>query len=154
MSNPATLQLHLNSDPHYLCVVRLAVSKMIERLGFSEECCTHITLAVDEALTNVIRHGYDGRTDCPIWVQIGPTEDRAGLHVVIEDRAKQVTPDKICGRELDDIRPGGLGVHFIHQAMDQVTYTPRPDGGMRLEMIRFLQPGDDQAADKRCTGST
>ena len=50
------------------------------------------------------------------------------------DRAKCVDLDTIQSRELDDIRPGGLGEHIISQIMDKAEYSPRPEGGMRLVM--------------------
>ncbi len=152
MDEANIMQLQLNSDPHYLCVVRLAVARLVEKLGFDEEDCTRITLAVDEAMTNIIRHGYEGATDRPIWVHIGRMDDPPGMRIVIEDRARQVEPDTICGRNLEDVRPGGLGVHIIKSAMDEVQYTPRPDGGMRLEMIRYCHPGEQQTAPSKKTG--
>jgi anti-sigma regulatory factor (Ser/Thr protein kinase) len=47
-----------------------------------------------------------------------------------------VDPATIRSRDLDDIRPGGLGVHIIHEVMDEVRYERRDSRGMRLTMVK------------------
>lgn len=137
------IELRILSQPCYLCVARAAVSALLERLGYDEADTGKVILAIDEALANVIRHGYDNRPDGPIWLRFNPTVsngDRAGFIMVIEDEAKQVDPAAIKSRDLEDIRPGGLGVHIIHQVMDEVEYAPRREGGMRLTMTKHPSP--------------
>jgi len=139
MTNPH-VRVELISDPTYLCGARELVAAIARRLGFTEEDCGQLALAVDEALCNVMRHGYDRRTDGRIWLSLlpmnGPDASAPDLKVVIEDEAKQVEPENIVGRDLDDIRPGGLGVHIIQKVMDNVRYEKRDSRGMRLTMIK------------------
>lgn len=134
------LCLELVSDPIYLCGVRELVIHTAKRLGFSDKDAGQIALAVDEALVNVIRHGYDRCCDGRIWLSISPRRGPGGevesLSIVIEDEARQVEPCNIKGRSLDEIRPGGLGVHIIRQVMDDVCYAKREGSGMRLSMIK------------------
>lgn len=135
----ADVQLRLVSDPNYLSGTRELVAGIAKRLGFGEEACGHIALAVDEALCNIIRHGYDKRRDGPIWLSLWPSADgngAAGITVVIEDEAKQIDPGQIKGRNLDEIRPGGLGVHIIKEVMDEVRYEKRGAVGMRLTLVK------------------
>ncbi len=63
-----------------------------------------------------------------------------GIEIVIEDDAMQVDPDTIRSRDLDDIRPGGLGVHIIREIMDEVSYARRDRRGMRLTLVKHLHP--------------
>ena len=44
----------------------------------------------------------------------------------------------IKSRDLDDIRPGGLGVNIIRQVMDEVSYERRERIGMRLTLIKRI----------------
>ena len=62
----------------------------------------------------------------------------------IEDEAKQIDPDSICGRDLDDVKPGGLGVHIIKEVMDVAEYQQRDPVGMRLTMVKQLQNTEAQ----------
>ncbi|MCW5758010.1 MAG: ATP-binding protein [Phycisphaeraceae bacterium] len=132
--------LRLVSDVRYLAGARELVSGVARRMGFSQDSSSHLALAVDEALCNVIRHGYHQEQDKPIWVKIWPLADDGtqgpGVRIVIEDEAEQVDPSVIQGRDLDDIRPGGLGVHIIRQVVDQADYAPRTGRGMSLTLVK------------------
>ena len=141
----APIRIELLSQPRYLCGARELVAAVARRLGFGENECGQIALAVDEALCNIIRHGYEGRPDGKIWVSVWPVgdEDRgpkepqaAGIRIILEDEAQQVDPDAIKGRDLEDIRPGGLGVYIIRQVMDSAIYEKRDGAGMRLVLTK------------------
>lgn len=141
--NGMLVELEMLSQPRLLAGARTLVGTIAQRLGFTEHECGQISLAVDEALCNVINHGYARREDGRIWLKVGEltdTDGRVGIRIVIQDRAAQVCPTTIKPRELDDIRPGGLGVHLIRQTMDEVTYELRDGGGMQLTMTRFHRP--------------
>jgi serine/threonine-protein kinase RsbW len=154
---PPDLKLQMVSDPVYLSGAREMVASVSRRLGFSEEACGQIALAVDEALCNVIRHGYQKRRDGPIWLSVWPLElenGRAGaaggIRIVVEDEARQVDPAQIKSRDLDEIRPGGLGVHIIRQVMDEVSFEKRDKVGMRLTLVK-RKPKDGQ--EQGCCGA-
>ena len=138
------IQLQMLSDPMLLSGAREMVLWVARRSGFNELDCSQIALAVDEALCNVFRHGYDRHTDGMIWMSIWPrpaTDAAPGsIKIVIEDEARQVDPEGIKSRDLDDIRPGGLGVHIIKEVMDEVVYERRPRRGMRLTMEKTISP--------------
>lgn len=159
------LHLRMMSSPTFLSGVREMVGSVCKRLGFTDMQCSQIALAIDEALCNVMRHGYRRASDKPIWVSLwsldsagmavspgapavpaasgtvselnaGSTEPDA-VRIVIEDLAEQVDPACIKSRDLDDIRPGGLGVHIIKEVMDEAVYERREGGvGMRLTMVK------------------
>lgn len=133
----ARVRVEMASDPLYLSGARELVAAVSRRLGFDELTCSQIALAVDEALANVICHGYGRQPDQPIWVSLWPLDgDVPAIKIVIEDEARQVDVSTIKGRSLDDIRPGGLGVHIIQEVMDEVHYEPREGTGMRLTLVK------------------
>jgi anti-sigma regulatory factor (Ser/Thr protein kinase) len=136
-----SVEFRLMSDPAHLGQVRDAVRRAAGEAGFAEADREQIALAVDEALTNVIKHGYGGRHDQPIdvWIEAVTQEERCGIRIVVRDFGKPVDPDSICGRDLDDLRPGGLGVHIIKTVMDDVSYKPDAGGGTRLTMLKWKQ---------------
>lgn len=141
------IRVEMLSDPTYLSGARELVASVARRLGFGEEGCGQIALAVDEALCNIIRHGYDRRKDGPIWISLWPVvEPAAGLVIVLEDLARQVDPSQIKSRNLDEVRPGGLGVHIIRQVMDEAIYEQRQEGGMRLTLLKKLPAADQHDA--------
>jgi anti-sigma regulatory factor (Ser/Thr protein kinase) len=142
-NNEPVLRLQMFSQPRFLAAVRALIASVCDRLGFNSMQCGQISLAVDEALCNVITHGYERRPDGPVWINLWSNDtEPAGIKIVIEDQANQVDPDSIQPRDLDDIRPGGLGVHIIREVMDEVRYERRSDSGMRLTMIKHLRPAE------------
>lgn len=134
------IQVEILSRPELLAPIRGLVNGLAQREGLDDLAACHLVLAMDEALTNVIRHGYDGRPDGRIWITAGPIGEGAGVRVVIEDRARTVDPSTLRGRDLEDIRPGGLGVHLLHTLVDRCEHAPREGGGMRLVLEKFATP--------------
>ncbi len=138
--------LALYSNPKWLSVARATVERLAEVLGFPVEQCRSITRAVDEALTNIVRHSYSNRLDQPIAMYFRRAQRRhdgqvqQGLEILLCDRGPTVDPSKFQGRPLDEIRPGGLGLHFIQRAMDTVEFT-RKGSTNRLYLVKYLAHG-------------
>ena len=136
------IELRICANPEYLGVVRRAVRDVTGVVGMDEEKSESVTLAVVEALTNVIRHSYDGPCEKPIIVKLSKIEgcekNKGALEITIRDFGKQVEPEKIKGRDLDDIKPGGLGVHIIQSVMDEIEFCRAEECGMLLRMVKYL----------------
>lgn len=56
---------------------------------------------------------------------------------MICDEGPEIDTSKLSGRPLDEIRPGGLGLHFIHEAMDEVQFK-RQDKANQLRLAKYL----------------
>ncbi len=103
--------------------------------AWSSDIVEDIVLAIDEACQNIIRHAYRGECDDQIILHIELTDH--SLVVVLEDLAPPVSPDCMNPRAFEDLRPGGLGCHFIRHVMDTVTIGPSPTGhGNILRMVK------------------
>lgn len=142
--NPGKIELTIQANPAYLCVVRAAVRKALEIAGFDDPSADGVTLALDEALTNIIRHSYGGTCEKSIIIKLTQIPDyresTSALEIVIRDFGRQVDPKSIRSRDLNDVRPGGLGVHIIQTIMDEVEYSCVSEGGMQLRMVKLIQP--------------
>ena len=137
------LRLQLESNPEALCLVRATLERATELAHFEEADSRAIVRSVDEALANVIRHAYQGQTGLPIevtcrrlWSETDPPAPR-GLEIVLMDSGVAVDPNKLQGRSLDEVRPGGLGLHFIKESMDVVEFSREHDKN-RLRMVKYL----------------
>ncbi len=94
--------------------------------GFSDLERGVIVLAADEAVTNVIRHTYGNATDKQI-VLTGEIAD-GHLHLRLRDYGAPVNPEKLKGRDLGDVKPGGLGLHLLKSVFTVVEHIPHLDG--------------------------
>ena len=70
------VRVEVLSQPRFLAGVREMMAAIAQRLGMDEGSASKVALAVDEALCNVIRHGYDQRPDGPITVSVWATGQR------------------------------------------------------------------------------
>jgi anti-sigma regulatory factor (Ser/Thr protein kinase) len=137
------LVLKLHSDPKMLAAVRGAVERLAETLGFPAAQCRSVTRAVDEALSNILKHCYSGRPGQPISIYFQCIQRRQqnrveqGLEILLRDHGPRIPAGKLHGRPLDEIRPGGLGLHFIHQAMDTVEFS-RKGTTNQLRLVKYL----------------
>jgi serine/threonine-protein kinase RsbW len=149
------LQLHLGSNPEALCLVRATLQRAAEVLQFREKETRAIVRAVDEALANVIRHAYGGQKGKPIVVSCSRVrksekpEDPEGLEIILQDSGEAPDPDKLKSRSLQEIRPGGLGLHFIKESMDVVEFS-RKEGQNFLRLVKYRY---SSKADKKEKGA-
>jgi anti-sigma regulatory factor (Ser/Thr protein kinase) len=140
---PDQVAIGLPSDPKYLPLIRAVVEQGSDLCGFDATERGPILLAVTEALTNVIRHVYKGRRDerIDIVMRCVPEEFR----LEITDYGRFVDPARISGRPLDEVRPGGLGVHLMRSTMDVVDYRENRHGGTTLTLVKHSHPGKERS---------
>lgn len=127
------LRLNILSDPANLATVRKAVEGLALAAGFDAAACGEIALCVNEALANVMRHAYDGASDRPI--EVAAEVKSSAILIRIRDWGKGVNPNALPPAPRDPLKPGGLGLVCLREMMDEVRFTPQPDG-MLLEMSR------------------
>lgn len=128
--------LDVPAEPPAMFIVRALVGEISSKVGFGNEEADKLVLAVDEACTNVIRHAYKNRGDKRIVITF--TLIPGCFEIMIRDFGGAADPSTFRGRDLDEIRPGGLGVHFIKSAVDEIEYDTPPGGGTVLKMIKFM----------------
>jgi serine/threonine-protein kinase RsbW len=137
------LDLTLASDPRLLCVVRAAIERLTEVNGFSPPECRSITRAVDEAVANVMRHAYRGSLDKRIDLSCKRISGmvngipREGLEIELLDQGVPFDQNKLTARSLDEVKPGGLGLHFIRDSMDVMEHSHK-DGVNRLRLVKYF----------------
>jgi len=144
MSRAFLLKLELRSHPTLLCVIRGALEPLMEMLGFSAEYTRAIIRAVDEAVSNIMRHSYHGRLDQPIEVYCNRLQRRTngetekGVEILLFDCGAAVDTTKLPARPLDEIKLGGLGLHIIRGSMDTVEYK-RAGRLNRLRLVKYAR---------------
>ncbi len=132
------VEIKLPSNPKFLKIVRCSISQLCELCGLTDGDKNAVVLAVDEAASNIIKHAYRHRTDQPILIHCRVHDDR--LEIVLRDFGQKAEPERIKPRDLKDVKPGGLGVHFIRSSMDEVHYSQEDEKGNRLTLVKYI-PG-------------
>jgi anti-sigma regulatory factor (Ser/Thr protein kinase) len=113
------------------------VSEAAEAAGLDETASNRCQLAVDEACTNIIEHGYAGEDRGHIEIVCQP--EPGELIITIHDHAPPFDPAAVpeprLNVEVEDIGVGGLGLYFMRQVMDAVEFS-HEDGGNTLVLIK------------------
>jgi anti-sigma regulatory factor (Ser/Thr protein kinase) len=130
-------EIRFPAKPDRLRLARRAVAEASQIAGCGEPCIDDLVLAVDEACQNIIRHGYGGSSENLIVMELRQEEGNLVVHLI--DFAPAVDPAKIKPRQLEDVRPGGLGTYFISELVDQHAYLPPPAGaGNLLQLVKRI----------------
>ena len=120
MSEPAMLALRFNSDPKKLRMVRERVQEIAEEFGCSKKSISDLVIAINEACMNIMQHAYKGEKSGEILLEIQKASGE--VQVLLTDFAEPNDPSEIEPRDLEDVKPGGLGTYFIQEIMDECTY--------------------------------
>src|SRR5580704_5908507 len=138
MSSPKTavqLRLAFPSDPRFLSLARAAVGELGGIFGLSSEERIEVTLAVDEALANIIRHAYRNCYDRKIEFECLVDEEQ--MEFTLLDQGEPPDPEKICGQPLDEFALSGRGTHLIKAIMDEMSYQ-KVSRGNQLKLVKRL----------------
>lgn len=136
-SDTLLLDRSFPARPGEMAAVRHALASALASAGVDAARRQALVLAVDEACTNVIRHGHGGGSDALIQLRLL----REGDVLVFEllDNAPCVEAGSLQPRDLSDCRPGGLGLNLIDSLMDEWSLEPREGRcGNRLRMVKRL----------------
>jgi serine/threonine-protein kinase RsbW len=120
-----------------LAGIRHFVEATGNQLGLESSVIAALRQAVDEAVSNILIHGYQGQAG-PLRLDIG--RKGANLWVRLRDKAPPFDPNQVPPPDLTlpaPLRPpGGLGLPLIRQAIDELRYRPLPGGGNELTLVK------------------
>jgi anti-sigma regulatory factor (Ser/Thr protein kinase) len=134
-------KIEFSSHTGNLALMRNYVRKFLETFPFSETQRTLMVLGVDEACTNIIRYAYHLRDDQLISLSLEGRNDCVCMR--LRDYGKKVPATAMKSRPADLIKPGGLGLHLIRNAFDEVDYVLRSRGTELVLTKNLEKSGQD-----------
>jgi anti-sigma regulatory factor (Ser/Thr protein kinase) len=124
----------VSATPDQISVLRSEVTAYARRVGLDDGRLPDVRLAVSEAATNAVLHGYRDRAPGEIRVDAELTGDGQELRIVVEDDGFGPLPRPDS--------PGlGLGLPTIASVADAVELSAGRAAGARLSMSFLLPPG-------------
>ena len=102
--------------------VRTFSRDVFEKINLPQEQKDELVLAIAEAAQNIVKHGYKGVEETTDRMEIKISINDGELEIGFFDKGKEVVPENIKHRKLDDIKPGGLGTFFIKEIMDAAVF--------------------------------
>jgi len=129
-----SFELTLKAEISEIPRVSAALENVMLGHSFSNEEILDAQLAVEEAVTNIIMHGYEGHAG---EIHITCHATRGIIEIQIEDTAPLFNPlsvpDPDVTTDIHDRRMGGLGIFLIRRVMDDVMY--RNDQGKNILVL-------------------
>jgi len=120
---PETLELNVKATIENIPHVTDNIEDFLRYKGFRDETVFDVRLAVDEAVTNVIEHGYQGK-EGTIHIRCEVYNEEVVL--TIEDSAKPFNLSSVKEPQFSDNvekrQIGGLGIYLMKKKMDQVAH--------------------------------
>jgi len=146
MSKPALIELHASLN--HLAVLRRFVHDQALLLGLDESEAYDLMLAMTEAVTNILLHGYPNQEG---WIAIEMFAEANGAMLVIRDAAPGFDPTQAGASKLKNQAPdrpsGGMGIAWIRQFTDRMQYQPLASGGNQLLLFKMRKAKGTEVSD-------
>ncbi|WP_409273165.1 anti-sigma B factor RsbW [Neobacillus sp. SCS-31] len=137
------IEMKIPAKPEYVGVIRLTLSGIASRMGFSYDDLEDLKIATSEACTNAVQHAYKNKGQGEVIVGFGLYPDR--LEVMVADNGQSFDFESArqgLGRYEDNdsvefLREGGLGLYLIETLMDEVRIHHKE--GVTVFMTKYLE---------------
>lgn len=135
------IEMKVPAKAEYVGVVRLSISGVANRMGFSYEAIEDIKVAISEAITNAVTHAYD-EDEGEVTLGFGVYEDR--LEIMVADHGgsfklkevKDAIGPYTSTESVENLREGGFGLFLINSLMDKVQINN--NSGVIVLMTKYL----------------
>ncbi len=102
--------------------VRVFCREVFEKLQIQEDLKDELVLAIAEAAQNIVKHAFKNSASPTELMVVQISCENNKLQIAFYDRGTPVDPKKVKHREIDNVKPGGLGTFFIQEIMDAVEF--------------------------------
>ncbi|HMO57011.1 MAG TPA: anti-sigma factor antagonist [Roseiflexaceae bacterium] len=137
----AMQSLKVSATLSSLALISDFISNATTSVGLDEHAAWQVQLAVDEAATNIIQHGYDA--DNPGQIELTWDVDGVNLVVTLRDFGRRFNPFDVPPPDLvsplEERQPGGLGLYLMSRLMDDVAFSFDDVNGNLLTMTKRLR---------------
>jgi serine/threonine-protein kinase RsbW len=140
MANPGYLKLTIPNEVTYLPIAQKCVREASIMFGFTGEDIYKIELALEEGVTNIIKHAFESNemNTFDIICEKIPL----GMKIILKEKGipydpKQV-PEYNPGRDVNDAQTTGLGTFLLKKSMDEVLFNNLGNEGKETHLIKFL----------------
>lgn len=139
---PSRVSLRIPARPDYIQPIHNLAEKLISVWSPSAESKTEsfeILLALQETVTNVIRHGYKGQSGD---IEIEFRFLNHALEIEIHDWGVPFDPNQVPAPNFEEPKPGGYGVYIVKKVTDEISF--RREGDMNIAQLMKRFPKDNK----------
>ncbi|WP_338752881.1 anti-sigma B factor RsbW [Bacillus sp. FJAT-52991] len=136
------IEMKIPAKPEFVGVIRLTLSGIASRMGFTYDAIEDLKIATSEAITNAVQHAYKDSEEGEVIVGFALYSKH--LEVMVADHGQSfnfLNTKKSLGPYTDHsvefLREGGLGLFLIETLMDEVKV--HQNEGITLLMTKYLE---------------
>ena len=135
-------QIIVPAQINYLPVLRNFISRIASKYRFSKSEINALTISVDEACTNIIKHGYRNTQSGSITMNVHVKNDC--LVVELIDHGTSFDPNQVSDPNISQYiqngKKGGLGIFIMKKFLDDIQYMSSAQANI-LRLIKFRKNG-------------
>jgi serine/threonine-protein kinase RsbW len=136
------IEVKIPAKPEFVGIVRLTLSGIASRMGYSYDEIEDLKIAISEACTNAVQHAYEKIEGGEVMIGFGLCEDR--LEVMVSDSGQSFNFEQkkselgpySAANPVDQLPEGGLGLYLMETLMDEVHV--QIDSGVTVFMTKYL----------------
>jgi anti-sigma regulatory factor (Ser/Thr protein kinase) len=140
MKDLDSLQLTVPNDLQYFDIAQLFVRDVAKKIGFTGKELNQIDIAIEEAVTNVMKYAYDKEESKTIDVVCQKIE--GGIKIIIKDMGIPFDPNRIARfnitKDINDLSTEGLGIFMIQKMVDDLSFHNMGHMGKETHMVKYL----------------
>lgn len=149
------IEMRVPAKAQYVSVIRLTVSSLASRIGFTYDDIEDLKIATSEAVTNVVHHAYevDEAGDIVIGCALYPNK----LEIMVSDYGTSFDFESVKSQvgpyqgdeNMAALREGGLGLYLMDALMDEVML--KNDSGVTVFMTKYVAREQVEQVGERIT---
>ncbi|MDR9797362.1 anti-sigma B factor RsbW [Aeribacillus pallidus] len=136
------IEMKIPAKTEYIGIVRLTLSGIANRMGYTYDDIEDLKIAVSEACTNAVQHAYGQDENGEVRIGFSLFENR--LEITVSDDGKNFDLSKMKentgpyspSMPIEKLSEGGLGLFLIKTLMDEVTIDM--NSGVTVKMSKLL----------------
>ncbi len=141
MGKKVKREISIPNDTRYLSIIRRNVIEVITESGFPDHDANLVSVAVDEAIANVIEHAFDDNEIGRLEIEVCMEADEGTFEATISDAGRVFDPGAIAMLDIKEHvmagRKNGLGIYLMKKIMDRVVYSVDDRKFNQLRLIKY-----------------
>ena len=134
-------RISIPANVSYIQPVTAFAIELARYMGFDEEEVSHIHLALEESLNNVIEFGYGRKAEETFEVVFEP--QARGIVIRIKEKGIPFNPERLPEYRQDrpdlDVTGAGLGLHLIKSYMDETSFVRKGRAGQEILLTKHMK---------------
>lgn len=140
MENFESVSFTIPNKYEYLDIAQGFVNDIAQKAGFKGNLLMQIDIAIEETVTNIMKHAYDAEESRTFEIICQKIPD--GIKIILKEMGIPFDPERIAKfnltKNIEDLSTKGLGIYMIQKVMDDLSFHNLGHLGKETHMVKYL----------------